>query len=236
MEEFLSLNTLSFLHNHSNQMKAIAPTLICFLNLLSIPFSQFPKILVILHGGNKVEATWMTDHIDLGKRHWKNKCLIVSSWWQKIHSLLPYQFRFARLSLNKITPLRRYHPNTFIHNEIFNFQSLLLLTLSIDTSGKIRALYMDATENIPFSCRFQRNSSCSSCNWMFAKRWSKTFKATSLCPDKSLLNVTDGGELFIILTRVSLLWRTMLYRARYCFRRVALPSYLSSQNRISVPS
>jgi hypothetical protein len=36
--------------------------------------------LVILHGGNKVEATWMTDHIDLAKRHWKNKCLIVSSW------------------------------------------------------------------------------------------------------------------------------------------------------------
>jgi hypothetical protein len=60
-------------------MKAIAPTLICFLNLLSIPFSQFPKILVILHGGNKVEATWMTDHIDLANRYWKNKCLIVSS-------------------------------------------------------------------------------------------------------------------------------------------------------------
>jgi hypothetical protein len=56
MEEFLSLNTLSFLHSH-DQIKAIDPTLICFLNLLSIPFNQFPKILVILHGGNKVEAT-----------------------------------------------------------------------------------------------------------------------------------------------------------------------------------
>jgi hypothetical protein len=65
MEEFLSLNTLSFLHSHSDQIKAIAPTLICFLNLLLIPFNQFPKILVILHGRNKVEATWMTDHIDL---------------------------------------------------------------------------------------------------------------------------------------------------------------------------
>jgi hypothetical protein len=67
MEEFLSLNTLSFLHSHSDQIKAIASTLICFLNLLSIPFNQFPKILVILDGGNKVEATWMTDHIDLAK-------------------------------------------------------------------------------------------------------------------------------------------------------------------------
>jgi hypothetical protein len=25
--------------------------------------SQFPKILVTLYGGYKVEATWMTDHI-----------------------------------------------------------------------------------------------------------------------------------------------------------------------------
>jgi hypothetical protein len=67
MEEFLSLNTLSFLCSHSNQIKEIAPTLICFLNLLSIPFSQFPKMLAILHGGNNVEATWMNDHIDLAK-------------------------------------------------------------------------------------------------------------------------------------------------------------------------
>jgi hypothetical protein len=154
MEEFLSLNTLSFLHSHSNHIKAIAPTLICFLNLQSIPFSQFPNILVILHGGNKVEATWMTDHIVLAKRHWKNKCLIVSSWWQKTHFLLPCQFCFARLSFVKITPLRRYHPNTFIHNGGFNFQSLSLLTLSIGTCGKIRALYVEATENLPFSWRF----------------------------------------------------------------------------------
>jgi hypothetical protein len=47
-------------------------------NLLLIPFSQFPNILVIQHGGNEVEAIWMTDHIDLAKWHWKNKCLIVS--------------------------------------------------------------------------------------------------------------------------------------------------------------
>jgi hypothetical protein len=67
MEEFLSLNTLSLLYSHSDQIKAIAPTLICFLNLLSIPFSQLPKLLVILLGGNKVEATWMTDYRDLAK-------------------------------------------------------------------------------------------------------------------------------------------------------------------------
>jgi hypothetical protein len=57
MEEFLSLNTLSFLHSHSDQIKAITFILICFLNLLLILFNQFSKILVILDGGNKVEAT-----------------------------------------------------------------------------------------------------------------------------------------------------------------------------------
>jgi hypothetical protein len=56
-------------NGHSDQIKAITPTLICFLNLFLISFSQFPNILVILYGGNKVEATWMTDHIDLAKRH-----------------------------------------------------------------------------------------------------------------------------------------------------------------------
>jgi hypothetical protein len=122
----LSLNTLSFLHSQSDQIKAIAPTLICFLNLLFILLSQFPEMLVILCGGNKVEATWMTDHIDLAKRHWKNKCLIVSSSWQKTQALLPFQFRLARLSLVKITPLRRYHPNTLISRGSFNFQNLLL--------------------------------------------------------------------------------------------------------------
>jgi hypothetical protein len=138
----LSLNTLSFLYSYSDQIKTIAPILIYLLNLWSIPLSQFPKILVILRDRNKVEATWMTGHIDLAKRYWKNKCLIVSSWWQKTHILLLCQFRLARLSLVRITPLRMYRPNTFIHNGIFNLQSLLLLILSIRTSGWISTLYI----------------------------------------------------------------------------------------------
>jgi hypothetical protein len=97
MEEFLPLNTLSFQHSHSDQIKAIAPTLMCFLYLLSIPFSQFPKMLAILHGGNKVEATWMTNHIDLAKRYWKNKCLILSSWWQENTSSTSIPVPFCKI-------------------------------------------------------------------------------------------------------------------------------------------
>jgi hypothetical protein len=50
-----------------------------------------------------------------------------------------------------------------------------------------------------------------------------------------LLNITLGGEDSITLARVSLLWRTTLYKAGYCSRRVVLPSHLSSQNPISDP-
>jgi hypothetical protein len=97
---------------------------------------------------------------------------------KQTHFVLPCQFRFARLSLVRTTPLRRYYPNTFIRNGIFNFQSLLLLIFSIDTSGKIRALYIEATENLPFLCKFQWNSSCPGCSWICAKRWWRGFNPT----------------------------------------------------------
>jgi hypothetical protein len=85
-EIFLQLNTLSFLHSHSDQIMASASTLISILNLLSISCCQFLKILTTLIGGYKPDATWMTYHIDLAKRYWKKRCLIVSSWCQKTPS------------------------------------------------------------------------------------------------------------------------------------------------------
>jgi hypothetical protein len=66
-EEHLLLKTLSFLHSHSDQITAIAPTLISGLNLGSTPLSQLPKIFATLRGGYKVEPIWMVDHIDLAK-------------------------------------------------------------------------------------------------------------------------------------------------------------------------
>ena len=156
-EIFLSLNILSFLHSHSDQIMATAPTLRIIMYLWSTPCSQFPKILATLLDGYKFEATWMTDHIERAKLHWKNKYLIVSFWWQKTHFVLPCQFHLTRLSLVRITPWWRYQANILIFRGIFIFQILLLWSTGM--TGWTSALYIEPTENLPFPCRFQRNSS-----------------------------------------------------------------------------
>ena len=63
-EDNLASKTLLFLHSHSDQINAIAPTRICILSPLSIPCNQLPKILATERGGDKLEATWMADHIE----------------------------------------------------------------------------------------------------------------------------------------------------------------------------
>jgi hypothetical protein len=54
-EAFLLLKILLFLHRQSDQITAIALTLISSLNLGSTPLSQLPNIFAMLCGGYKVE-------------------------------------------------------------------------------------------------------------------------------------------------------------------------------------
>ena len=176
----------------------------------------------------------MTGHIDRANLHWKNKCFIVSSSWQKTHCGLPCQFLFIRLSLVKMTLRRRYHAKILFLRGIFIFQIFLLL--STGTSDWINALYIDSIENCQFSCRFHRNTSDSCDNCTMDNHWSRMYHNWSLDPIKSLLNATFGGNDCITVAIVSPLWRTMLYRAGYCSRSVAFSSHLSSQNLISEPS
>ena len=82
-ETFLSLKTLSFLQIQSDQITAIAPTLIIVRNLSSIPCNQLPKIFAMDRGGYKFEATWMVDQIERATLQSKKRCLIVSSCRQK---------------------------------------------------------------------------------------------------------------------------------------------------------
>jgi hypothetical protein len=145
--------------------------------------------------------------IDLVKRHWKNKFLIVSSWWQKAYFLLSCQCHFARLSLVRITPFPRYQQKTLIFKGIFNFQSFLLLWYGM--SGWIKALCMELIENFPLSWSFQPNSLGPSCSWTLAKGGSKAFQNASLGSNKSLVNVIFGGEDSIRVAIISFLWWTI---------------------------
>ena len=112
--------------------------------------------------------------------HWKNKCLIVSSWWQKMHCELPCQFLLIRLSLIRITPLRRYHAKIFVFNGIFKRQIILLL--STGTSSWSKALYIESSVNWPFFCRFHRNTSAPGDNWIVDRRCNNVFHDSSLVP------------------------------------------------------
>jgi hypothetical protein len=152
----------------------------------------------------------------------------------KMHFLVPCQLRFTRVSLVRITPLRRYQAKTFVFNGIFIDQIFVFLKTGV--SDWINALYIESTENLPLSFRFYRTTSDPCNNWTRSSRWSKVFQATSLGPMRSRLKAISNGEFCITVAKVSDLWRTILYKAGYCSRRVVFPNHLSSQNLIWDPS
>ena len=122
----------------------------------------------------------------------------------------------------RITPRRVYHEKFFIFNGNFIFQSFSHLT--IDTSLWMRAIYMESTEKRPFSFRFHRKTSDPAESWIMVNLTKRASHDASLGPVKSRLKVTFGGEVRIVSGTVSLLWRTILYRAGYwSFRRSLIP-------------
>ena len=124
---------------------------------------------------------------------------------------------------------------------IFDFQILFLL--STGTSKCMSAWYIESTVKDPDVVRFQRNTS-RPCVRLIEFNLDNRFcnLDNRFCHDirrgaiKSRLKEIFGGDELRTCARVSFLLRTMLYKAGYCSRRLALPSQLSSQKRISDPS
>jgi hypothetical protein len=49
-----------------------------YISCETVDFEAVYKLATLV-GGYRLEAAWMIDHIDLAKRHWKKRCLMVSS-------------------------------------------------------------------------------------------------------------------------------------------------------------
>lgn len=133
---------MSFLHRHSDHNKVDATTLNSVLNLWGIPYSQRQYMLATLRGGYKFDATWMTDHVARAKVHWKNKCLIVSSWWKNYTSY--FHASCGGRGYPLWGPRRRYHIIFLTLSGILDFQILLLLSTGI--SECVSAGYIESTE------------------------------------------------------------------------------------------
>ena len=153
------------------QHKADAPTNSCLFNLVPTPLSQLPNRWVMLWGGFKSKANYTALHRNLTTWQSIKRCWIVLSLEQKQHYLLPFQFRLAKLSFVKITPLFKYHINILIFKGIFSFHKCLSnCTLPL----LISALYIELTVNIPDWFKFHRKTSTLSFKWTWLMRATKS--------------------------------------------------------------
>jgi hypothetical protein len=220
---FLSLKTLSFLYNHSDQITTNAPTVIIILNLRPTPFCQLSNMLAMLHIGYMVKPIWMSDHMDLASLTLKNKWLIVSSWCRR-HTLYFHVNCVSQGCIYWGLHIYEYTTQKSYNSAESSFSNLLLL--STYTFGWINVLYMEYTKNLPISGRFHRNSWVSCVNWTKFRRCIKAFHDASLGPTRFLLNVTFGGEVFNNLAILSLFLIHNIVKLDIVLG-VALPSHLS---------
>jgi hypothetical protein len=159
-----------------------APILIKFVTWGSISCNKLPNTFATLHGRYKLEATWMTDHIE----HSKNKWLIVSSLWQNMHFVISCQFCFRKVVFVKDYFFAKILEKNW--SSVVSSFSRIFLLLSTQNHGLTSALYMEPAENLPLSCRFHWNSSNIYDSGCLAN-WSRSaFHDASMGPIKSCMN------------------------------------------------
>lgn len=129
-EVFLPLKATSFIHSQSNRNKIDAPTLISVIHLFGISSSQWPLILEHTSGQIQIRR-YLDDRPQRANLHRKKRCLILSSWVQKLLVLLPCQFATCEVVFSKHnSSLKLPHQNLHF-NVISYFHILLLLSTEI---------------------------------------------------------------------------------------------------------
>ena len=144
--------TTLFLDNQIDQRSALRPVNITFFFSHIKPCSHDPNKCTILLGFVRPKVMKIILQSNLAIWHPKKRCIIVSSFMQKQHCLLPFQLCLAKLSFVWITPRWSSKIKNFTFKGIFNFHTGLFMGR---TRTSKRAEYIERTENWPllWSCQ-----------------------------------------------------------------------------------
>jgi hypothetical protein len=118
------------------------------------------------------------------------RCSIVSRELHEQHFKLPFQFRFARLSLVRVTPFFIYHKKILILNGTLIFQMGHLRGI---TPLLISAIYIDLVEKIPLLCKFQMKTSFASVSLVARTFSTNPYHDCRLCPLNACRNDMFNG-------------------------------------------
>ena len=110
----------------------------------------------------------------------EKKMLDSLLWLQKPHTLLPIQFRLAKLSFVSNTPLFKYYIKILIFKGIFARQISCVTFIPLLT----RFLYIEFTVKQSLACRDQVKVSLPSCKLMFNNISTTQSQSCSLSPLK----------------------------------------------------
>lgn len=134
-----------------------------------------------------------------------NRCSIVSRELHEQHFKFPFQFRFARLSLVRVTLFFRYHKKILILNGtlIFQIEHFCGLIASL-----INAIYIDRVEKVPLLCKFQIKTSLVSMSLVVNTFSTSPYHPCRLCPVSARRNETFKGVVLNTSATVAALFLT----------------------------
>ena len=148
----------------------------------------------------------------------------------KLHTLLPIQFRLAKLSFVSNAPLFKYHIKILIFKGIFACQIFCVTFIPLLT----RFLYIECTVKQPLACRDQMKVSLPSCKLMFNNISTIRSQSCSLSPTKALLKEIFSGVVLNTSATVACRRQTILNRVGNWNFNVLFPSHMSSKTLLSL--